>query len=136
MKIPESISAMVYSMKHPALWTLMVWAIAAVGYWLMCRDGDGYVPIAFLYLACIAFVGCMPLIKGEHNTLHWICGITGCAASQVWCVLMAITKPLPPVGIWVTAWALFGIIMLCARLRHWCFWLEVWCMVMVVIYSL
>lgn len=80
---------MVYTMKRPYLWTLMVWAIAAVGYWLMATVGN--VPVAFLYLASIVFVGAMPLIKGKHNTLHWICGITGCAASQLWCVLTCVT---------------------------------------------
>lgn len=132
MKIPESISAMVYSMKHPALWTLMVWAIAAVGYWLMATVGN--VPVAFLYLASIAFVGAMPLIKGEHNTLHWICGITGCAASQLWCVLTCVTTDgsMPVVAAWLCAWALYAAIMLCARFRHWCFWMEVWCMASVV----
>ena len=133
MKIPESISAMVYSMKHPALWTLMVWAIAAVGYWLMATVGN--VPVAFLYLASIVFVGAMPLIKGKHNTLHWICGITGCAASQLWCVLTCVTTEgyMPVVAAWICVWALYAAIMLCARFRHWCFWMEVWCMASVVI---
>lgn len=45
---------MVYTMKRPYLWTLMVWAIAAVGYWLMATVGN--VPVAFLYLASVVIV--------------------------------------------------------------------------------
>ena len=135
MKIPDSISAMVYSMRHPYLWTLMVWAIAVVGYLLMCMTSKDYVPVAFTYLACISFVGCMPLISGEHNTMHWAFGITGCAASQLWCLLVAMDNSWQVVEIWVTAWVLYGIIMLCAFFKHWCFWMEVWCMLATILVS-
>ena len=136
MKIPDSISAMVYTMRHPHMWTLMVWAIAAIGYWLMCSASEDYVPLAFVSMACIGFVGAMPLIKNDSNTLHWVCGIGGCVLSQVWCVVTAMAKPLPAVGLLVTAWAVYGVVMVCARGRKWCFWLEVWCMAMVVMVAM
>lgn len=124
---------MVYSMKHPVLWTVMVWAIAVVGYVMMCMTGEDHVPVAFVYLSCIAFVGAMPLIKGDHNTMHWLFGITGCAASQLWCVLQcAAADSITPLCSVVTLWALYLVIMLCARMRHWCFWMEVWCMAAVI----
>ena len=47
-------------MKRPYLWTLMVWAIAAVGYWLMATVGN--VPVARFFVVrslkviCATFV--------------------------------------------------------------------------------
>ena len=129
IRIPDSISAMVYNMKHPYLWTLMVWAIAAIGYTLMVSKSEQLIPLAFASCACISFVGCMPLIKGEHNTLHWVFGITGCVLSQLWCILVAgICRLL----IWWWLWCVLVIILICIQqARTWCFWLEIWCMMAV-----
>ena len=126
IRIPDSISAMVYTMRHPVLWTLMVWAIAAIGYWLMCSASEDYVPLAFVSMACIGFVGAMPLIKNDNNTLHWVCGIGGCVLSQIWCILVT---GLTPVVAWWWAYSVLLTILLCTEhARQWCFWMELWCM--------
>lgn len=124
--IPDSISAMVYSMKHPYLWTLMVWTIAAVGYVLMAATSESLIPLAFATCVCITFVGCMPLIKGEHNTLHWVFGIAGCVLSQLWCILAA---GFAPVLLWWCLWCVVMAVLLYAdRARIWCLLMELWCM--------
>lgn len=121
---------MVYSMKRPHLWTLMVWAIAAVGYWLMAATSERLIPLAFAACGCIAFVGCMPLIRGEHNTLHWVLGISGCALSQVWCLLVG---GLWPLLAWWSVWLVaMGVLWAAGHGRVWCFVMEVWCMAAVV----
>ena len=122
IKCPESISALVYSMKHPYLWTLMVWAIAAIGYFLMASKSESLIPLAFATSGSIAFVGCMPLIKNERNILHWICGITGCVLSQVWCIL---TAGFIPILLWWLAYCIM--LILTKQTNKWCFWLEMWC---------
>lgn len=126
MTIPDSISAMVYSMKRPHLWTLMVWAIAVAGYWLMAATSERLVPLAFAACACIVFVGCMPLIRGNHNTLHWVFGVTGCVLSQLWCALVA---GLWPLLAWWAGWCVvMGVLWAVGKGRVWCFVMEVWCM--------
>lgn len=134
MRIPDSISAMVYTMKHPISWTLMVWAIAIAGYILMVSVCEGYIPLAFAAMGCIAFVGCMPLIRNDSNTLHWVCGVSGCVLSQLWCVLALISESgaLSATAIMMSLWAAYLAVMLCARFAHWCFWMELWCMAGVV----
>ena len=122
MKIPDSISAMVYSMKYPYLWTLMIWIIAAVGYFLMTSKSESLIPLAFATSGSIAFVGCMPLIKNENNILHWICGIIGCALSQVWCIL---TAGFIPILLWWVAYCIM--LILTKQTSKWSFWLEMWC---------
>lgn len=133
MTIPDSISAMVYTMKRPHLWTLMVWAIAIGGYALMAATAERLIPLAFAACACIAFVGCMPLIRGDHNTLHWVLGVAGCVLSQVWCGVVGGLWPL--LGWWL-AWGLLMFV-LCrvGQGRTWCFWMEVWCMAAVLYLS-
>ena len=129
IKFPESISALVYSMKHPYLWTLMVWAIAIIGYILMASKP--FIPLSFISCACIAFVGCMPLIKGEHNTLHWILGILGCVFSQIWCICVA--GILPMLMWWYLYCILLTTLICIEKANTWCFWLELWCMIGVLI---
>ena len=130
MRIPDSISAMVYTMRHPVLWTVMVWAIAVTGYTVMAKACEEHIPLAFAAMGCIAFVGCMPLIRNDSNTLHWVCGIGGCVLSQLWCVLALISESdaLSATAVMVSLWAAYLAVMLCARFAHWCFWMELWCM--------
>lgn len=130
MRIPDSISATVYTMRHPVLWTIMVWAIAVTGYILMVMACEEHIPLAFTAMGCIAFVGCMPLIRNDSNTLHWVCGIGGCVLSQLWCVLALLSggDALSATAVMASLWAAYLAVMLCARFAHWCFWMELWCM--------
>lgn len=126
MKIPESISAMVYSMKHPALWTLMVWAIAAVGYWLMAGVLGRYIPLAFAVLACMVFVGAMPLLRHEENTKHYIFAAVGGVLSQLWCILVA---GFWWIFLWWWLWCVVMIVLLYfGKARFWCLLIELWAM--------
>lgn len=126
MKVPDSVSAMVYTMKHPHMWTLMVWAIAATGYVLMCKMSDEYVPVAFVACCALAFVGVMPLVRNERNTLHNIMGVVAGVVSQLWCVLVAGIGPM------VAWWWLYAVVLTCMLClgcgRKWCLVAELWCM--------
>lgn len=128
--IPDSISALVYKMRHPWLWTLGMWAVAFFGCWTMIPYNESYAGVAFASCACIAFVGAMPLIPGEHNTLHNIIGIIGCLLSQLWVALAGDWQVL---FLW---WWAFVIILL-AMVKYglgwkWCLVAEMWCLLAVV----
>ena len=69
-KIPDSISALVYGMKHSIFWTLGVWTFAALGLVFMLPYDENYASVAFLSCACIVIVGAMPLIKKEANNTN------------------------------------------------------------------
>ena len=135
LRIPDSISAMVYRMGWP--WTLMVWGIAACGFAaMMSVDGlpDYMYGIGFAASACVAFVGAMPLVPGSHNTLHWSFGIAACVLSQLWTVLACVI-----IG---SGWQALAIVLLSVVAaayftgtlrRSWCFWLELWCIAAVAV---
>ena len=118
------------------VWFTLVWADArlrpqlhalAAMQAMACEE---HIPLAFAAMGCIAFVGCMPLIRNDSNTLHWVCGIGGCVLSQLWCVLALISESdaLSATAVMVSLWAAYLAVMLCARFAHWCFWMELWCM--------
>ena len=103
--LPESISSMVYTLKHRWLWTLWIWAVA----FLTCipavtaldRIGMGF--LGFGTLACILFCGAMPLFLKDNTTAHWVSGTAGCILSQlsVWFIGAD----------WLFAWTLFLFLM-------------------------
>lgn len=125
MFIPDSISALVYGLKHDTIWTLGVWASAILGMLTMIPHNDTYQSVAFIACACLAMVGIMPLVKGQHNTLHNIFGISACGLSQLWVGL---------VGNWeflIVWWVLYAISLVITKPK-WCFVAEVWCIISII----
>lgn len=51
--IPDSISALVYKMRHPWLWTLGMWAVAFLGCFTMIPYNESYAGVAFASCAWI-----------------------------------------------------------------------------------
>ena len=129
-KIPDSISALVYGMKHSIFWTLGVWTFAALGLVFMLPYDENYASVAFLSCDCIVIVGAMPLIKKEANTLHNIFGIVGCLLSQLW---TAIAGDISFLYQW---WVLYPLLLIALFLfgyeRKWCFFAEIWCAVSII----
>lgn len=98
-KLPDSISAMVYtfSARWRWLWTIWLWSVTM----LICIPLIEVLPIhhKFVGFACISslmFTGAMPLVKDDRNTAHYIFSISGGILSQL-CV--AYICP-----IWLIAW--------------------------------
>lgn len=116
MTIPDSISAL--SRKHSIRWTLCMWASAFVGACVLTNQEYGW--WAFAACACLAIVGCMPLMQGKHNTLHNIVGALSCLLSQTWVALA---------GVWwrLVLWWLLYLMLLPVIKTKWCFIAEVWC---------
>ena len=124
MKIPESISAL--STKHNILWTFCMWILSFTGICFMCPFNETFAIIAFLSCACIGFIGLLPLVKDTLNTAHNILGIGGCLLSQLWCGL---------VGNWqflIAGWLLY-LILLPFMKSKWCFFVEIWCLLNIII---
>ena len=110
MKIPDSISAMVYDMKYPWMWTIFIWTLAFIGLFNMLPCNELYESIAFLSCGCLGLLGAAPLIKGEKNIAHYILAIIAGILSQVW-VLLENPKSL-------IVWILFPILMLIPNFRQ------------------
>lgn len=105
-KLPDSISALVYALpkKWQWVWTVWLWAISL----LMCIPLIDVLPetwkfLGFLTLACLGFVGAMPIIYKEHKKAHDILGVSAGILSQI-CVF--IISPW-----WMLAWFLWPFLM-------------------------
>ena len=124
--IPNSISSMVYGMKHPSMWTIPIWGIATLGLLTMPQYDRYYAGMAFASCACLVFCGAMPLVRNESNLLHNILGIAACVTSQLWCVFA---------GEWYVPFVLWAeyLLMLPFMEGKWCFWAEVMCLFVVVV---
>ena len=126
MKIPDSISAMVYDMKYPWMWTIFIWTLAFIGLFNMLPCNELYESIAFLSCGCLGLLGAVPLIKGEKNTAHYILAIIAGILSQVW-VLLENPKSL-------IVWILFPILILTPSFsQKWCFIVEIICLISLII---
>lgn len=126
MRIPESISALVFHIKHKWLWTIGVELCVFILMPLMTGYDDTYAGVAFLSCASIGFVGVMPLFIRETNKAHNILAAAGAVLSQLWCCL---------VGDWVVMlhwWVLYllllGLMWICRCQRYWCLVAEGWCL--------
>ena len=111
-KIPDSVSAMVYSLPHGwrYLWTAWLWAVSMLLMpALMDKLGSYWQFLGFLWCASMAFCGALPLIKGEQNTIHNVLGIAAGVISQV-CVF--IINPW-----WLCVWLLLSWFVLTDRVR-------------------
>ena len=97
--LPDSISAMVYVLdkRWQWLWSVWLWLVAiTLPPSLIDAMGENWQFIGFLTIACLMFVGAMPLIPGTHNKTHNVLGVIAGILSQV-CV--AIIYPW-----WLMAW--------------------------------
>lgn len=101
-KLPESISGMVFSLKGNWrwLWTIWMWAVTfTIGIpTIDVLNGDVEF-IGFLMMACLMFVGAMPLFELESKKEHYFFAVLGGLLSQV-CV--ALISPW-----WLFTWVLF-----------------------------
>lgn len=91
-ELPESMSALVYSLKkrHRWLWSVWVWSMAFTagipmidalgGTWWLGLTG-------FVTTGCLGVVGAMPLIAGKANLPHYLLAILGGILSQI-CVIL------------------------------------------------
>ena len=98
-KVPESISAMVYSLPKSKqwIWTIYIWTIACtVGPYMIQALNENVEGLGFATMASLAFCGAMPLIKNDKNTLHNIFGVSAGILSQI-CV--ALINPM-----WLLVW--------------------------------
>ena len=108
-KVPESISAMVYSLPKGKqwIWTIYIWIIACtVGPYMIQALDENVEGLGFATMASLAFCGAMPLIKKDKNTLHNIFGVSAGVLSQI-CV--ALINPM---------WLLVWIVMLILFIVH------------------
>lgn len=109
-ELPESISAMVYHLDRPWIWTLWVFSMSFTAMIPMIDAmPDEWKFIAFLSMACLCFVSVMPLIVKESRFWHYLLAIIGGTLSQV-CV--ALISPW-----WLTLW--FSYVLLTAGVWRW-----------------
>lgn len=86
-EIPESISAIVFTMKHPWLWSVWLWASTlTLAPSLLNALPEKWQFFGFLALASLLFTGVFPLIDKEHKRWHYILSITAGVLLQL-CVL-------------------------------------------------
>ena len=91
-ELPESMSALVYSLKkqHRWLWSVWIWSMAFTagipmidalgGTWWLGLTG-------FVTTGCLGVVGAMPLIAGKANFPQYLLAIFGGILSQI-CVIL------------------------------------------------
>ena len=74
-KIPESISATVYSLSNTKKWlfTIMMFLIAMLiaPELFILMEGSGYEWLSFLTILGMLGVGADPLVPGERNVVHF-----------------------------------------------------------------
>lgn len=128
INVPDSISAMVYQMKRPWLWTVVMELLTFGMLMLMTDYNDTYAGVAFASCACIGFVGVMPLVKHEENKAHYILAIIGGVLSQIWCLLVT----LPHVH-QLLIWWVFYVMYLPFIGRKWCLFAEIWAVLNILI---
>lgn len=98
-KLPESISALVYSLPNKWQWTWIVWMwVVAITTCipLISVLGDGLDVLGFVTLACLVWCGGMPISNKDVTLPHCVAGIGAGIVSQV-CV--AVICPW-----WLLAW--------------------------------
>ena len=121
MKIPESISALVYDMKYPWMWILLIWGLSFLG--LVIMPDIGHPTLAFFSCASLAFVGAMPLVENEKNTSHNILGVIAAITSQVWCCLCGDIEKV------LLSWLLYLLVLTIPNVRtYWCLIAELLCL--------
>ena len=85
--LPDSISAIVFDLKHPWAWSIWLWAVTiTLAPSLLEAMPENWQALAFLTLAFLLFTGVLPLIDKEHIRWHYILGFLAGLFSQacVW----------------------------------------------------
>lgn len=109
-ELPESISALVYSLRRPYqfLWTLWVWVVTFLltPPILSAMEDSAFQFLGFITVAALAFCGAMPLVRGQRNTGHYVCALIAAVLSQL-CVMFICPY-------FLLLWGVFIILYLCA----------------------
>ena len=134
--IPESISAMVWQMRHKWLWTLGM-VVSAIGMMALMMEASERLPnsdllgvVAFACCACVAFVGAMPLFNKETCKAHNELAIVGAVLSQVWCLMVAWHDQCTLMLYF--GWWLLGAMLMRDFRKYWCLIAEVFAIVAVI----
>lgn len=110
--IPDSVSAMVYSLPTSGryLWTIWIWTVSMLLMpVLMEKLGSYWQFLGFLWCASMAFCGALPLVRNEKNTAHNALGIAAGVISQA-CVLVLCPW-------WLFAWVILLVFVLSDKFR-------------------
>ncbi len=88
--LPDSISALVHDLPKGWQWVWAVW-LASVTFTLAPKlvsamPSVEHSLLAYACIICLAMTAAMPLMPGEHNKAHYICGIGSAVLSQL-CVV-------------------------------------------------
>lgn len=92
-ELPESISAMVYTLPKGGaqwLWTIWLWAVGITTFVpvISIMDGIGLGFLPFAALVCIMLTGAWPLFQQETKRWHYVSAILCGVISQVCVVVM------------------------------------------------
>lgn len=134
MEIPKSISSLVYELPKNRrwVWSLSVWVVALTLMPLMLDASAGSSwreLVAFLTCGLGVGVGCVPLMKGERNTGHYVLAAIVGVLSQVWVVLSGDSTLQ---GVFVAAWCCYGMLFIFFW-KWWCLVAEIVCLATVVV---
>ena len=110
-ELPESISAMVQDLSKPWRWVWSVW-LATITVLISpaltaAMPHEWYGIAGHICIVLLAMTAAIPLLPGEHNKAHYICGISAGIMSQV-CVILICPY-------WLLTWTLFLVLPYCDR---------------------
>lgn len=82
--LPDSISAIVFDLKHPWAWSIWLWAVTfTLAPALLDAMPNDYQVFAFGFLACMLFTGICPLFDTGKRRWHYPLAFIGGVFSQV-----------------------------------------------------
>lgn len=126
MKIPESISSMVYEL--PAqwqwVWTAGVWMLAVVGIYAMTATTTA-LALAFWSNAALVMVGACPLVADGKNVFHNVCGVLAAVCSQAWCCVAGEWEAV------LMGWCCYALLLPLWG-RRWCLVAELLCITLII----
>ena len=96
--------------------------MAFSGFYFMIEHNKQLSALAFLACSSLAFVGAMPLVKNQKNTLHNILGTVAAILSQLWVFL----DQYPDYKWLLIVWIIYAILLLILK-NKWCFVAELIC---------
>ena len=134
IKIPESISAIVWQMKHKWLWTIVIEISSVAMMMLMMTASNSnnvLEMISFASCTSIAFVGAMPLFIKETNDAHYALATIGAVLSQAWCLMVAWHDQCT-LMLYLGLWILAAMLIRDFR-KYWCLIAEVFAIVVTIL---
>ena len=110
-ELPESVSAMVHDLSKPWRWVWSVW-LATITVLISpaltaAMPHEWYGIAGHICIVLLAMTAAIPLLSGEHNKAHNVCGISAGIMSQV-CVMIICPY-------WLLTWILYLILPYCDR---------------------